>query len=63
MKTINEKSAGQNHYAVSSKKSESATVGVWADNKTEAKKIFKAANPNVALKNVQACKTRWLAER
>ena len=57
MKTINEKSAGQNHYAVSSKASgSSATVGVWADNKTEAKKTFKAANPNVAAKDIQAWK-------
>ena len=59
MKTINEQSAGQNHYMVSSKNTTRLTVGVWADNKTEAKKIFKAANPTVASKDIQASKADY----
>lgn len=59
MKTLNEKSVGQNHYGVSSKASGASTVGVWADNKTQAKKIFKASNPKISAKDIQAWKADY----
>lgn len=60
MKTLNEKSsAGQSHYGVSSKACGASTVGVWADNKTQAKKIFKQANPKIPSKDIQAWKADY----